>query len=159
MIVRKSHTQPPVTAAMLGSILVLGFQTASATVDEDCEKDPHCEVVVVYGTQPSRTSFFDRPDYQVPDNTYVPPESPSMEEELEWDCGPLLAEFRLVLKQCKDNAKVAYLQCKIELAKRGALGLFHDLLKRCEKNEDAAIKQCAIDDERRRGTLPPACGQ
>ena len=118
---RKSYIQSAVIVAMLGAILVLGFQTH--------------------------------------EDNYVPPETPSVEEELEWDCGPLLDEFDLILEPCEDNADLVYHQCRIELVKKGWIGLLEDMLERCEGNKDVAIKQCAIDDQRRRGTLPPECGQ
>ena len=116
-------------------------------------------MVVVYGTRLSQTSF-DMPDYQVPEDNYVPPEAPSVEEELEWDCGPLLDEFKFVLEQCKDNAKLAHELCQ---AKWAAMGLLGSVLERafelCDDDKEEAEEQCVVDDKRRHALLPPACGQ
>lgn len=161
--------------AVIVGILLVGVATTNVPplfrdamgrtlTEEECEADPKCEVVTVYGTRIGHREFDYYYNGTLHQGTFEPLDEsldPDVEEvdddEGDWSCEPLLAEFDALLEACETRAEVAYASCLSKynsLVEQliGEVGLGH-----CIGIERRAKQHCREQDARRRAFLPPQC--
>ena len=156
--------------AVIGGVLLLGALTVALALvargapekmtEEECEADPNCEVLVVYGTRSNYGGFrysYNGVIYEDLDG-YDPPSAPDDPEAGdEWSCDPLLEEFDRILETCLDRAKVEYARCLVKYRNVLELLVGEVLLEHCKGIRQRAERSCERQDEMRRGLLPPQC--
>lgn len=159
--------------AVIGGVLVLGALTVALALvaggapqkmtEEECESDPNCEVLVVYGTRSNYGGFRYLYNGEIFEELsgYEPPAEPNDPDDPEagdeWSCGPLLAEFNQLLVACLDRAKVEYARCLVKYRNVLELLVGEVLLEHCKGIRQRAERSCERQDEMRRGLLPPQC--
>lgn len=129
--------------------------------EPECEADPDCEVVTVYGKRFGHRAFNYMYMGVMYEGKYDPeeaPDDPDAEDDEDWSCEPLLAHHDKLLTQCLDRAKVEYASCLLKYDGLLEFLLGEILLDHCNGNRELAEQRCRRQDAFGRALLPPQCG-